>query len=111
MLSDSWLTMPDGFGYVSMLQAIPCFSWWEGLSALALMCLILTTTVKAFAARPLAWAYANFLGHNIQSGVVFHVAVSVSLLVFVVSRLKLTLGCLSADMLSFRYASDRAPFT
>lgn len=109
-LGGSWLTMPVGFGCVSVLQAIPCFSWWEGLSALALMFLILTTTVKA-CSKASSVGYANFLGHNIQSGVIFHVAISVSLLVFVVFRLKLTLGCFSAVMLSFRYASDRASLT
>lgn len=91
--------------WVFVLQAILCFSWWEGLSALALMFLILTTTVKACSKAP-SVGYASFIGHNIQSGVIFHVAISVSLLVFVVFRLKLTLGCFSAVMLSFRYASD-----
>lgn len=90
----SWLASRDGFGYVHTAGS----SGFVGLeipSAWAFIFLLLLTTVQA-CSRACSVGYPGFLGHTIQSGSIIHVAVSVSLLAFVLTGLKLTLGCLTA---------------
>lgn len=88
---NSWLTSRDGFGYVFTAGTS---ALWNILSALALVYLILLTTVKA-CNRASSVGYSGFSGHIIQSGSINLVAICFSL-VFVLTRLKLTLGCLPA---------------
>ncbi|NXC11909.1 CBPC4 carboxypeptidase, partial [Corythaeola cristata] len=68
------------------------------LSALPLIYLILLTTVKACNGA-FSVGYPSLLGHIIQAGSTIYVVISVSLLVFVQTRLKLLLGCLNAVQL------------
>lgn len=68
---------------------------WETVSVLALTYPILFTSAKT-GSRASSESYPSFLGHIIQSGSMIQVAISVSLLVFVLTRLKLTLGYLVA---------------
>lgn len=96
----SWLASYDGFG-MSILQAILGFVGWEIPSAWALIFLLLPTTVQV-CSKASSVGYPTFLGCIIQSGSIIHVAVSVSLLVFVLTGLKPTLGCLTATPLPSR---------
>lgn len=81
---NSWLTSHDRVGYVYTAGSSVLVGW-EILSALASIYLILLTTAKA-PSRASSVGYPSFLGHTVQSGSIIRSAVSVSLLVSVLTR-------------------------